>query len=351
MNCPGHVEIYNHARRSYRDLPLRLAEQGLVHRNEASGVDARPDARAPHHAGRRPHLLHAGTRSRTRSIGCLELAAFIYETLGLPVRAELSTRPDKRIGSEEQWDRMEAALATALARAGWDYRVNAGDGAFYAPKIDLHMTDSIGRGWQMGTIQLDAMMPERFDATYTSADDQPGAAVHDPPRAVRQLRALHRHPDRALRRRLPALARAGAGRRAADQRRAGARTPSEVARRAARGRACAPTLDERDEKVGRKIRDAEEQKVPAMLVVGEREAEASAGLAAAPRAPQPRRAAARRPSSRRSSPRRASAGSTIASRQSSPNSPFRRGSSPPRHLIVTRSRLRGRRVAPARCGS
>ena len=155
MNCPGHVEIYNHARRSYRDLPLRLAEQGLVHRNEASGVDARPDARAPHHAGRRPHLLHAGIRSRRRSSAVSSSPRFIYETLGLPVRAELSTRPGKRIGSEEQWDRMEAALATALADAGWDYRVNPGDGAFYAPKIDLHMTDSIGRGWQMGTIQLD----------------------------------------------------------------------------------------------------------------------------------------------------------------------------------------------------
>ena len=170
MNCPGHVEIYNHTRRSYRDLPLRLAEQGLVHRNEASGV-MHGLLRVRHITQDDAHIFCTWDQVEDEVIGCLELAAFIYETLGLPVRAELSTRPDKRIGSEEQWDRMEAALAAALARAGWDYRVNEGDGAFYAPKIDLHMTDSIGRGWQMGTIQLDAMMPERFDATYTSADD------------------------------------------------------------------------------------------------------------------------------------------------------------------------------------
>jgi threonyl-tRNA synthetase len=212
------------------------------------------------------HIFCTWDQVEDEVIGCLELAAFIYETLGLPVRAELSTRPDKRIGSEEQWDRMEAALAAALARAGWDYKVNEGDGAFYAPKIDLHMTDSIGRGWQMGTIQLDAMMPERFDATYTSADDR-----HERPfmihRALfgsfeRFIGILIEHfagafpvwlvPVQAI-----VLPISDAQRRYAEE-----------VRDALLAAGLRATVDERDEKVGRKIRDAEEQKVPAMLVVG-----------------------------------------------------------------------------------
>jgi threonyl-tRNA synthetase len=271
MNCPGHVEIYNHTRRSYRDLPLRLAEQGLVHRNEASGV-MHGLLRVRHITQDDAHIFCTWDQVEDEVIACLELAAFIYETLGLPVRAELSTRPDKRIGSEEQWDRMEAALTAALARAGWDYRVNEGDGAFYAPKIDLHMTDSIGRGWQMGTIQLDAMMPERFDATYTSADDHQERPfmIH---RALfgsfeRFIGILIEHfsgafpvwlaPVQAV-----VLPISDLQRPYAEQVRD---TLLDAGLRA--------TLDDRDEKVGRKIRDAEEQKVPAMLVVGEREAEA-----------------------------------------------------------------------------
>jgi threonyl-tRNA synthetase len=271
MNCPGHVEIYNHTRRSYRDLPLRLAEQGLVHRNEASGV-MHGLLRVRHITQDDAHIFCTWDQVEDEVIGCLELAAFIYETLGLPVRAELSTRPDKRIGSEEQWDRMEAALAAALARAGWDYRVNAGDGAFYAPKIDLHMTDSIGRGWQMGTIQLDAMMPDRFDATYTSADD-------------RQERPfmIHRALFGSFERFIGILIEHFAGAfpvwlapvqavvlPISDSQQA----YGEQVRDALLGAGLRATLDDRDEKVGRKIRDAEEQKVPAMLVVGEREAEA-----------------------------------------------------------------------------
>jgi threonyl-tRNA synthetase len=218
------------------------------------------------------HIFCTWDQVEEEVIGCLELAAFLYETLGLPVRAELSTRPAKRIGSEEQWDRMEAALARALADAGWEYRVNEGDGAFYAPKIDLHMTDSIGRAWQMGTIQLDAMMPERLDATYTTADD-------------RQERPfmIHRALFGSFERFIGILIEHFAGAfplwlapvqavvlPISDSQNAYA---LEVrARLVAAG--LRVTVDQRDEKVGRKIRDAEEQKVPAMLVVGEREAEA-----------------------------------------------------------------------------
>jgi threonyl-tRNA synthetase len=271
MNCPGHVEIYNHARRSYRDLPLRLAEQGLVHRNEASGA-MHGLLRVRHITQDDAHIFCRWDQVEDEVMGCLELASFIYDTLGLPVRAELSTRPEKRIGSEEQWDRMEAALASALGRAGWDYRVNAGDGAFYAPKIDLHMTDSIGRTWQMGTIQLDAMMPERFDATYTSADD-------------RQERPfmIHRALFGSFERFIGILIEHFAGAfpvwlapvQAVVLPISDAQLPyAEEVRDALLAAGLRVTLDERDEKVGRKIRDAEEQKIPAMLVVGEREAEA-----------------------------------------------------------------------------
>jgi threonyl-tRNA synthetase len=271
MNCPGHVEIYNHTRRSYRDLPLRLAEQGLVHRNEASGV-MHGLLRVRHITQDDAHIFCTWDQVEDEVIGCLELAAFIYETLGLPVRAELSTRPDKRIGSEEQWDRMEAALEAALDRAGWDYRVNEGDGAFYAPKIDLHMTDSIGRGWQMGTIQLDAMMPERFDATYTSADDHQERPF-----------MIHRALFGSFERFIGILIEHFAGAfpvwlapvqavvlPISDSQ----QVYAEHVRDTLLAAGLRATLDDRDEKVGRKIRDAEEQKVPAMLVVGEREAEA-----------------------------------------------------------------------------
>ena len=108
------------------------------------------------------HIFCRWDQVEDEVVGCLDLASVIYETFGLDVRAELSTRPEKRLGSEEEWDRMEAALAAALATAGWDYVENPGDGAFYAPKIDLHMTDSIGRSWQVGTIQLDGWMPQRL---------------------------------------------------------------------------------------------------------------------------------------------------------------------------------------------
>jgi threonyl-tRNA synthetase len=270
MNCPGHLEIYNQARRSYRDLPLRLAEQGLVHRNEPSGT-IHGLMRVRHITQDDAHIFCREDQVEDEVIGCLRLADDIYSTLGLPVRAELSTRPPKRIGSEEQWDRMEEMLSNALQRAGWDYRVNEGDGAFYAPKIDLHMTDSIGRSWQMGTIQLDGMMPERFEATYTTSDDEQARPfmIH---RALfgsfeRFIGILIEHFGGAfplwLAPRQVAVLPIGHDQVAYAE-------EVSAALVAAGLRA---EVDARDEKVGRKIRDAEELKVPAMLVVGAREAE------------------------------------------------------------------------------
>jgi threonyl-tRNA synthetase len=271
MNCPGHVEIYNQRRHSYRDLPLRLAEQGLVHRNEDSG-SMHGLLRVRHITQDDAHIFCRWDQVEEEVVGCLELASVIYATFGLDVRAELSLRPAKRLGSEEEWDRMESALRAALATAGWDYVENPGDGAFYAPKIDLHMTDSIGRSWQMGTIQLDGWMPQRLDATYTTSDDQLERPfmIH---RALfgsfeRFIGILIEHfagafplwlaPVQVAVLPLSSELRSYADEVVAELRAAGLRAE----------------LDARDEKVGRKIHDAEVQKVPVMLVIGGREAEA-----------------------------------------------------------------------------
>jgi threonyl-tRNA synthetase len=162
MNCPGHVEIFAADRRSYRDLPLRLAEQGLVHRDEPSGA-LHGLLRVIHITQDDAHIFCTADQVEGEVIGCLELARTIYDIFGLPMRLELSTRPENRIGDDALWDAAEGALTGALERAGAEYELNPGDGAFYGPKIDLHMTDSIGRSWQMGTIQLDYQMPERFE--------------------------------------------------------------------------------------------------------------------------------------------------------------------------------------------
>ena len=169
------------------------------------------------------------------------------------------------------WDRAEAALEAALTSEGLEYEVNEGDGAFYGPKIDLHMTDSIGRSWQLGTVQLDYSMPERFELTYTGADNDEHRPVMIHRALLGSLRALHRHPDRALRRRVPAVAGAGAGAGAADLR------PPRRVRRGGGGRlrqaGLRVAVDDRGESIGRKIRDGELRKVPYMLVVGDKEAE------------------------------------------------------------------------------
>ena len=268
MNCPGHVEIFKNARRSYRDLPLRLCEQGLVHRHEPSGT-MHGLLRVRQITQDDAHIFCREDQIEDEVVGCLELASLVYGTCGMDVRVELSTRPEKRVGTDAQWDAAEAALSGALRRAGRDYVVNEGDGAFYGPKIDLHMTDSLGRGWQMGTIQLDYQMPDRFDATYTTEADEPErpAMIH---RALfgafeRFIGILIEHYGGAF----PLwLAPVQAIVLPIGEHQSGYAGEVLAALHSAGLRA---ELDARDEKVGRKIRDAEEQKVPAMLVVGERE--------------------------------------------------------------------------------
>jgi threonyl-tRNA synthetase len=271
MNCPGHIDIYADQRRSYRDLPLRLTEQGLVHRHEPSGT-LHGLLRVRHITQDDAHIFCTHDQIEDEVIGCLELATVIYDTFDLEMRVELSTRPEKRIGDDGLWDEAEGALERALARAGVAYELNPGDGAFYGPKIDLHMTDSIGRSWQMGTIQLDFQMPERFDITYTGEDN----AEHRPAMVHRALMGaferfigiLIEHYAGAFPTWLAPLQVAVVP--VADRHNAYAE--SVVAD--LRGAGLRAEADLRSESVGKKIAENEHLRLPCILVVGDREAEA-----------------------------------------------------------------------------
>ncbi|HEY2657877.1 MAG TPA: threonine--tRNA ligase, partial [Solirubrobacteraceae bacterium] len=170
MNCPGHCQLYSLQPHSYRDLPLRVWEPGLLHRREPSGT-LHGLLRVRHFAQDDAHIFCAQDQIQEEVAGVMQFAFDTYRLFDLDVRLELSTRPEQRIGSDELWDLSEAALHAALESLGLEYDLNAGDGAFYGPKIDMHMTDSLGRSWQLGTCQLDYNMPERFGLTYTGADN------------------------------------------------------------------------------------------------------------------------------------------------------------------------------------
>jgi threonyl-tRNA synthetase len=271
MNCPGHIDIYADHHRSYRDLPLRLTEQGLVHRHEPSGT-LHGLLRVRHITQDDAHIFCTHDQIEDEVIGCLELARVIYDTFDLRMRIELSTRPEKRIGADELWDAAEGALERALARAGVEYELNPGDGAFYGPKIDLHMTDSIGRSWQMGTIQLDFQMPDRFEISYTGEDN----AEHRPA-------MIHRALMGAFERFIGILIEHYAGAfpvwlapvqvsvvPVADRHNPYAQSVVDQLREAG----LRAEADLRSESVGKKIAESERQKMPCILVVGDREAEA-----------------------------------------------------------------------------
>jgi threonyl-tRNA synthetase len=268
MNCPAHIQIYKDERRSYRDLPIRYSEQGLVHRHEPSGT-LHGLMRVRHITQDDAHIFCTEEQVQQEVVKCLRFGFFLYDLFGFEPRLELSTRPEKRIGSDEMWDRAEGALAGALDAEGLAYELNPGDGAFYGPKIDLHMSDSIGRSWQLGTVQLDYSMPERFDLLYTGADneDHRPVMIH---RALlgsfeRFIGILIEHyagdfpvwlaPQQAIV--LPVADRFN------DY---GATVRDTLLAEGAR-----VELDDRSESIGRKIREAELRKIPYMLVVGERE--------------------------------------------------------------------------------
>jgi threonyl-tRNA synthetase len=270
MNCPAHVQLYKEERRSYRELPIRFAEQGLVHRHEPSGT-LHGLLRVRHITQDDAHIFCTEDQIEDEVLGCLDFGFFLYELFGFEPRVELSTRPDNRLGSDEMWDHAEGALAKALQRQGLEYEIGEGEGTFYGPKIDLHMTDSIGRSWQLGTVQLDYQMPERFDLHYIGADD----AEHRPV-------MIHRALLGSFERFIGILIEHYAGefplwlapvqvvvlpiadRHAAYADRVAGRLRDEGLR---------VEVDARSESVGRRIRDTELRKVPYMLVVGDREEE------------------------------------------------------------------------------
>src|SRR3954453_19764624 len=280
MNCPAHVQLYKNDRRSYRDLPIRYSEQGLVHRHEPSGT-LHGLLRVRHITQDDAHIFCTEEQIEEEVVRCLEFGFAIYDRFGFEPRLELSTRPEKRIGAEDMWDRAEAALQKALDNRGLEYEVNEGDGAFYGPKIDLHMTDAIGRSWQLGTVQLDYVMPERFEITYTGADN----AEHRPV-------MIHRALMGSFERFLGILIEHYAGEfplwlaplqplalPIADRH----NDYAAEARDKLRAAGLRAEVDDRTESVGRKIRDAELAKVPYMLVVGDREAEAGTARLRRPR--------------------------------------------------------------------
>src|SRR3954452_10889282 len=270
MNCPGHCQLYKLQKFSYRDLPLRYSEPGLLHRNELSGT-LHGLMRVRHFVQDDAHIFCTEEQIQQEVTGCLEFAFATYDLFGFDVEVELSTRPQQRIGSDELWDHSEGALEAALNANNLDYRVNEGDGAFYGPKIDLHMRDSLGRSWQLGTVQLDYNFPERFELTYTGADN----AEHRPVMIHRALMGsfervigiLIEHTGGDLPMWLAPLQAAVLP--LADRHNDYAR--EVVAELTAAG--LRAEADERTESVGRKIREAELRKVPSMLVVGDREAE------------------------------------------------------------------------------
>src|SRR5437764_2462277 len=273
MNCPGHTQIYAAERRSYRDLPIRYSEAGLVHRHEPSGV-LHGLLRVRAFTQDDAHIFCTEEQIEDEVVGCLEMGFGIYDLFGFEPDLELSTRPDNRLGADEMWDHAEGALRQAMERRGLQFDVGEGEGTFYGPKIDLHMRDSIGRSWQLGTVQLDYQMPERFGLEYTGPDDEPHRPV-----------MIHRALLGSFERFIGILTEHYAGGFPVS------RAPTHVgpgptADRTARfSREVSETLraagtrvevDERAESTRRKIRDAELRKVPYMLVVGDREADARA---------------------------------------------------------------------------
>ena len=218
MNCPGACLVYGSDRHSYRELPLRLAEFGRVSRNEREGV-LHGLLRVRAFTQDDAHVYCTEDQITAEVASICEAIDELYARFGFEdVKVELSTRPDKSMGTEEQWQKAEAALQEALDSQGREYELNPGDGAFYGPKIDFHVTDALGRSWQCGTCQLDFQMPERFDLYLHRRRRPRPPAGDDPPRAARLDGALRRDPDRALRGPLPDLAGAGAGDRPADRR-------------------------------------------------------------------------------------------------------------------------------------
>jgi threonyl-tRNA synthetase len=268
MNCPGHMLLFGSKIRSYRELPVRFAEPAPLHRNELSGT-LHGLLRVRHVTQDDAHIFCSEEQIQDEIADVVDYARYLYELFGMTASAELSTRPDNKLGTDEQWDMTEAALKTALELNGIPHEIAEGEGAFYGPKIDLHMEDALGRKWQMGTIQLDSQMPSRFGLTYMGPDnvEHPLYVVH---RALygsfeRFIGILIEHYGGAFPFWLaPVQVRVVPV--GEQHREAAGAVHGELV--AAGFRA---DVDERDETVGKRIREAELEKIPKVVVYGDRE--------------------------------------------------------------------------------
>lgn len=270
MNCPGGMLVYKRSLHSYRDLPIRMGELGLVHRHELSGA-LHGLMRVRCFTQDDAHIFMMPEQIESEIIGVVKLIDRFYKVFGFKYSVELSTRPQDFMGSIEQWDKATEALKSALNKLKQPFTVNEGDGAFYGPKIDFHLEDCIGRTWQCGTIQLDFQMPERFDLTYTGSDGEKHRPV-----------MIHRVVFGSIERFMGILTEQYAGafpmwlspvqvkvlsltERTADK-------CLEIAEQL-REKGFRVETDNRNEKIGMKIREAQLEKVPYMLVIGDRDVE------------------------------------------------------------------------------
>jgi threonyl-tRNA synthetase len=268
MNCPGHMLLFGSKLRSYRELPIRFAEPTPLHRNELTGtlhgllrvrIVTQDDA----------HIFCTEEQIQDEIADVVEYARYLYELFDMSASAELSTRPDNKLGTDEQWDMTEAALEEALKLNDIPYELAPGEGAFYGPKIDLHMEDALGRKWQMGTIQLDSQMPSRFGLTYVGPDNRehPLYVIH---------RALYGSFERFIGILIEHYAGAFPFWLAPVQLRlipVGEDHREDVRTLKDRLQEYRVDVDERDETVGKRIRDAEVEKIPYAIVYGDKESD------------------------------------------------------------------------------
>lgn len=272
MNCPGGMLVYKRKQHSYRDLPERVGELGLVHRHELSGA-LHGLMRVRCFTQDDAHIFMTPEQIESEIEGVVKLIDKIYKIFGFSYKLELSTRPEDSMGTDEQWEMATNALKKALATLGKEYEINEGDGAFYGPKIDFHLEDSLGRTWQCGTIQLDFQMPERFDLTYVGADGEKHRPV-----------MIHRVVFGSIERFIAILTEHFAGAfptwlapvqvkvlPISGNYSVYARNVTDKLVQAG----LRAELDDRNEKIGYRIREAQLQKVPYMLVIGEKEVEAN----------------------------------------------------------------------------
>jgi threonyl-tRNA synthetase len=268
MNCPGCILVYKSKAHSYREFPIRLAEMGLVHRHERAGV-LHGLMRVRCFTQDDAHIFMLPSQITQEIKGVIDLITHIYNVFGFSYQVELSTKPENAMGSDEIWEQATSALREALEQAGMEYKVNEGDGAFYGPKIDFHLRDCLGRTWQCGTIQLDFLMPERFDLEYTGEDGQKHRPV-----------MIHRTVLGSMERFIGILIEHYAGAFPTWLAPVQARVLPITDRQLGYAHEVAGVLtaegvrvevDERNEKIGYKIRDAQLQRIPYMLIVGEKE--------------------------------------------------------------------------------